>query len=404
MRQREQYDLSDEARRELDALDRALAGEPVDAEFDEVARLAREMRAVRPEPAEDFAAKLDDRLADGFPPVHGSPSPFAIRVREWLAGARPMRLLAPAGAVATIVVVASVAVIQSDGGDNAQPTETAATTPAIEDGRAGTAAAPAAPEANALGGAETAAAPPGADLSVEPPPGGSADRDRVAAGSEREVERSATLTLSAEGEEFEDVADGVVEVTDQYDGFVLSSEESSSGETSRAVFELEIPSESLKTALADLSALAHVEARSEDAVDITAQSVTARQRLTDARAHVEGLLGQLATADTTKESDRIAARLELARAESAQAKAEFQKLARRANFADLRVTVTSDGGGDGDWGVDEAIDDIGDALSTAGGVVIVSAAILLPIGIVIALIAFAWRRSVRRGRERALGD
>jgi hypothetical protein len=405
MKQREQYELSDEARRELDALDRALAGEPVDAEFDEVARLAREMRAVRPEPSEEFAEQLDERAASGFPPEHGSPSPFAIRVREWLAGARPMRLLAPAGAVATIAIVASVAVIQTGGGeDAAQPTETAATTPATEEGGAGTAAAPATAESDELSQAGSGA-PPAEDFSFEVPPSGNAlDRERVAPGSEREVERSATLTLSAEDEEFEDVADGVVEVTDQFDGFVLSSEESSSGETSRAVFDLEIPSEDLSAALADLSALAHVEARSEDAVDITAQSVTARQRLTDARAQVDGLLGQLATADTAKESDRIASRLELARAEVARAKAEFQKLARRVNFSNVRVTVTSDGGGDGDWGVDEAIDDIGDALSTAGGVALISAAIILPIGLVIALLALAWRRTVRRGRERALGE
>ena len=53
---------------------------------------------------------------------------------------------------------------------------------------------------------------------------------------------------------------------------------------------------------------------------------------------------------------------------------------------------------------DDAIDDIGDSLSTAGGIVLVSAAILLPIAILIALVALAWRRSVRRGRERALGE
>jgi hypothetical protein len=212
------------------------------------------------------------------------------------------------------------------------------------------------------------------------------------------------LTLSSEGEEFEAVTDGVIAVTAQYEGFVVSSEESSSGESSRAVFELEIPSQSLSAALADLSGLAHVEARSEDALDITAPTVDARQRLTDARAQVKGLLGQLASADSPEETDRIQARLDIARAEAAEAKAEVQRLARRANFSDVRVTVTSDGGGDGDWGIEEAIEDIGDALSTAGGIALVSAAILLPIGLVIALVAFAWRRSVRRGRERALGD
>ena len=178
---------------------------------------------------------------------------------------------------------------------------------------------------------------------------------------------------------------------------MLSSEESSSGERSRAVFDLEIPSDKLSPALADLSALAHVESRSEDPQDITAQTSTARQQLADARAQVKGLLGQLAAADTTKETDRIQARLDIARAEAAAAKAEAQRLARRANFSDVRVTVTSDGGGDGDWGIEEAIDDLGSALSTAGGIAIVSAAIILPIGLVIALIGLAWRRSFAAG-------
>ena len=169
-------------------------------------------------------------------------------------------------------------------------------------------------------------------------------------------------------------------------------------------FELRIPSDQLSATLGELSELAHVESRTEDAQDITAQTATARQRLADARARVKGLLGQLEAADTPKRTDRIQARLDIARSEAAAAKAEAQQLARRANYSDVRVTVTADGGGDGDWGIEEAIDDIGNALSTAGGVALVSAAIVLPIGLVIALIGIAWRRSVRRGRERALGE
>ncbi|HEX6115976.1 MAG TPA: DUF4349 domain-containing protein [Solirubrobacterales bacterium] len=395
MRQREQHDLSDEARRELDALDRALAGEPVDAELDAVAKLARDMRAMRPEPSGEFATRLDDRVEDGFPPEPGSAASPAARLREWLAGVRPARIVAPAGAMATLVIVVSVAVIQSGGGD--------ATTP-VEETRGGAPAAPAIPE-DAAGGAVGEAAPgiavPGdQEQFAVPAPSG----DRVAPNEDRKVERSASLALSTDGDGFADVTDGVVAVTDRYDGFVLSSEQSSSGDSSRAEFDLRIPSGDLSAALADLSELAHVESRTEDALDITAPAANARQQLTDARAQVEGLLTQLAEADSPKETDRIQARLDIARSDVAAAKAEVRGLARRANFSDVRVTVTSDGGGDGDWGVEEAIDDIGDGLSTAGGVALVAAAIVLPIGLVIALIAFVWRRTVRRGRERALGE
>ena len=413
MRQREQHDLSEEARRELDALDRALAGEPVDAEFDGVARLARDLRAERPAIPADFATRLDARVEDGFRPEPGSSSGAGSRFREWIAGIRAMRVIAPAGAVATVVVVASVAVIQSGGGETGAPLDgteqtATATAPAPTDEVRGEAdAAPAIPEdAGALGEASGGVAEQfSEDSAVQDTLGAGGDSEAVAPGERgRKVEQSAALSLSADGDEFETVTDGVVEVTDQYGGFVLASEASSSGERSRAVFDLEIPSGRLSAALADLSALAHVEARSEDTEDITAQTVTARQRLADARAQVKGLLGQLAAADTPKQTDRIQARLDIARSEAAVAKAEAQRLARRADFSDVRVTVTSDGGGDGDWGIEEAIDDIGDALSTAGGVALVSAAIVLPIGIVIALIGLAWRQSVRRGRERALGD
>jgi hypothetical protein len=59
--------LTADAERELHALDEALAGRPVDPELEGVARLAREMRADRPEPRPDFAAELDARAAAGFP-------------------------------------------------------------------------------------------------------------------------------------------------------------------------------------------------------------------------------------------------------------------------------------------------------------------------------------------------
>lgn len=414
MRRSEDLELDREVRRELDALDRALAGEPVDAEFDAVATLARELRETRPEPDAAFAEELDRRAAGGFPARDGAPpSRFAVRVREWLAGVRPMWIAAPAGAVATVVLVASVAVIQSGGGEDATSPVAEQSTqgePAADTGRDAAAAETLeAPDTGAAGGT----APPGeselnADEAlpttptVPSPP--TQDRERVAPGSDREVERSATLALSADGDEFAEAADGVVEITDRYKGFVVSSDESEFGDTSRATFELEIPSDRLSAALADLSELAHVESRTEDTLDITAPTVTARQRLTDARAEVDALLGQLSEADTPKETEDIRARLDVARAEVAAAKEEAQLLARRANYADVRVTLSSDDGGEGDWGADDAVDDIGDALSTAGGIALITAAILLPIAFLVALVALAWRRSVRRGRERALGD
>ena len=52
---------------------------------------------------------------------------------------------------------------------------------------------------------------------------------------------SARLSLGAEADEVQDVANGVVEVTDRYDGVVVDSQVTSDQAGARASFELEIP-------------------------------------------------------------------------------------------------------------------------------------------------------------------
>jgi hypothetical protein len=393
MRQREDHELSVEARRELEALDRALAGEGVDPELEGVATLARELRASRPHMPERLAANLDERTASGF--ASAAP-PKSERLRHWLTGIRPIQVLAPAGAIAAIAVVVSVAVIRGDGGD-AGPM--AGTTPVAEEdtepvpGQEAQLSAPGGAPVDA--GASTGSVPRGP--TIDPGSGRLAPRQ-----NERAIESSASLGLSTDADEFDGVADDVIAVTDRYSGLVVSSDETTSGETSRATFELAIPSDRLQEALADLSALAHVQSRSEATEDITAPTVNARANLTDAQAEVEALLRQLGEADTPSETREIRARLDIARAQVAEARDDVRRLARRADLATVLVIVTSDGAGDGDWGVEEALDDVGDVLSTAAGVTLVSLAVLVPLALVLALVALAYRLAVRRGRERAL--
>src|SRR5215218_147869 len=190
MRQREHHDLSGEAGRELDALDRALAGEPVAAEFDAVARLARDMETKRPEIAPEFAARLDAQVRRGFRAGPGTQRPASARFRDWLAGLRPMRIVAPAGALATVVVIASVAVMQNGGGEDGAPVTTETTN------RDGSAPAPAPLLEGESGGAGATA--PEADALSAGGPG--ANGDRAAPNESRKVESSASLTLSTDGE------------------------------------------------------------------------------------------------------------------------------------------------------------------------------------------------------------
>jgi hypothetical protein len=403
MRQREEQ-LSAEVRRELEALDRALAGEGTGPELEGLDTLVRELRAARPEPSAGFAAELDEMAASGF---EGSNQITTFdRLRARLAGVRPSQVLAPAGALATIAVVVSVAVIRGDGADEGpmpqsdRPVPLPAAEAPSEEGE---------PE---RGAAEPFATPGGRELDAmttpsfqqSAPPVGPG-QGRLAPGQrERAIESSASVGLTTDGDEFEEVADGVIEVTDRHRGLVVRSDESSAGESSRATFELAIPSDRLQQALADLSSLAHVESRSEATEDITAPTVSARAELTDAQAEVDSLLRQLAEADTPADTREIRARLDVARAQVAEARDDVRRLSRRADLATVAVTVTSDGTGDGEWGVEEALDDVGDVLSTTAGVTLVALAVLVPLALVLVLIALAYRLAVRRGRERTLDD
>lgn len=416
MRPRDEQQVAEvepQVERELAAVDQALAGRPVDPELESLVELARELRAKRPEPREEFAAELDARCGERFSSSDGGRA-SAARLRAWLGGLRPAQLLAPAGALATLTIVVSVAVVQTGGERSGTPEPEAPTIAAQEaqepagvNGDAADVAAPmteddesAATEDPASGRATS----PGDSATALPVPPPLPPRDRLAPGQEqRRVERHASLELSADSDEFVDVADRVVEVSDRYRGIVVSSQQTATDEQSRATFELAIPSASLPAALADLSELANVESRSEGSLDITGPTVSAREQRDDAQAEVRSLRRQLADADSPAQTRRIRDRLDAAREELARARAQVRRLDRRARFANVFVTVTADASGDGEWGISEALDDARALLSTAAGVVLIAGAATLPIAILIAALWLIRRTTVRRGREQALG-
>src|SRR5829696_4064546 len=88
--------LPPEVQRELDAIDAALAGRPVDAELTEIGALAVALREDRPEPSASFAADLDRRTAAGF----ARPRRRDRAVALW----RRSNVLAPALAAALLLV------------------------------------------------------------------------------------------------------------------------------------------------------------------------------------------------------------------------------------------------------------------------------------------------------------
>ena len=109
MRHRES--LTPEQERELDALDRALAGEPVEFELRELEELVRDVRATGPEMTPAFAARLEQEVRDGFPtsqerpPLQRAP---AVAGRRWV-------LLPAAGSLAAVLVALVVVLGGGDG-------------------------------------------------------------------------------------------------------------------------------------------------------------------------------------------------------------------------------------------------------------------------------------------------
>jgi Domain of unknown function (DUF4349) len=372
-----------------------------------------ELRALRETPSERFAAELDAWAAEGFPsaerPSHadevmGAPRPRLTRLRERFSSQRrPLRAALAGGAAAVLALTVAVGVFQGANDDPGREGRAIEGGPGTESAPGGGAAGERLDQAAPSDAIE--AAPSDA---IEPapttlPPVPPVPPEKLKPGQPRIQERNASMTLSTEPDQVDDVADGVVDVTDRYDGIVVSSDVSTSGGKGRASFDLRIPTANLQAALADLSDLAHVASRDEGTLDITAPFVTAEERFDDAKAEVDALLDQLAAADSPSEVASIREQLRLARQELAAARAELGALKQRADFSRVSVAVVADGDGDG-WSIGDAADDAVNVLEALGGAALVTLAVLVPLGGIAALAWLALRELRRRRREAALDE
>ncbi len=365
----------------------------------ELQELGDLLREDPPRPDPGWARELDARAAAGFPRPPRR-SPFRV--------VRPF-LLPSLGFAATVVLVVGL-VTAVDTGDHESASDGSG-------GGASSGAGASAGSADSSGGASMeresareAAKDSSSSLSaprsavVPSSRGGdpSSDSRRT-----RRVERTAALTLAARPREVEDVADGVVRVTDASGGYVASSSVSG-GDDANATFELRIPSNRLQRTLAELSRLAHVRGRSQATNDITAESVSARERLREARREREGLLRALARAITLNETDSIKARLRIVNRRIGVARAAMRRIDNRARFANVDVTLVADrdagagGDDDGTWTPGDALRDAVRVLEVAAGIAVIVLALAIPLGLVAVLGVAAGRLAGRRRRERAL--
>ena len=189
------------------------------------------------------------------------------------------------------------------------------------------------------------------------------------------------------------------------DLFVLRSSVSTGDDSERGgSFDLRIPAESLRTALADLSKLGHVRARREAGSDVTPAYVSVRDRLEAARAERESLLRRLAAADTDAAAERIRTRLAGVSLRIERLRREFGALRERTNYSAVTVDLEASDGdsGAGGGGTRDALDDSLGLLADSLNLLVRALGVLIPLALIGGLGWLGGRILRRRRREAAL--
>ena len=401
--------------RELAALDDALAGRPVEPDLADLGELAMLLREDRPVTDDAFARALDLKAERGFPREQRKARRFGIKLPRI-----PMPALGLAASLVLVVGVTGVVLSQQgddvttlsgtvdsqesngdSGGGGSAPSsgDSSTSAPARKQVAPSTEEAPDTGSAPAPG---TTSSP--AVIGPLPPVPGDPNADRR---QRRQVERSAELALATRPNDIDTAAAGILRVTGQVGGYVVSSTVSSN---TGGQFELRVPEPRLADALTRLSRVANVRRRTQSAQDITGQVVSVRERLTDARTERRSLLRQLAKADTTNETSSIRARLRLVSGQISAAKRDLSRIQTRASYSTIAVSLVAERRGaasddnddDGAWTPGDAFDDAVRILEVGAGVLLVALAIVLPLGLLAIPAWLATRHAGQRRRERAL--
>ncbi len=369
----------------LEAVDAALAeGRVTDPEASELQELALALRAESPRPSPELVARMDERVAAGFPRKQ--------RIR--LPGLPRLAVLGGAAAAAVAVIVA---VSLGTHGNNSSPGgSTVSASSAVEKSSAGGATA-AGPSAAADSAGSTAQSAPAAKALAAPAPAG------PRASGPRHVERSASITLAAARNKLESVANEIVAVVDRHRGYVLHSSVTS-GSGGGGSFDLRVPVGSLPATLSDLSGLADVRSRSQNVNDVTSSYNATSDRLDTQRALRQSLLKQLAAATTASQADALRSRLRLVSANIRSLSAQFDALRQRTSLASVEVSLVpkraraavTTGGIGGD------LHDAFHSLVVSFGIALRVLGIAIPLALVGGLAWLAAAMLRRRRREAAL--
>jgi Domain of unknown function (DUF4349) len=401
----------------LAVIDATLAGEAVEPEHAALAELTLILAEQRPNPRPEFTAALDERVRRRFAVSPADAGRRRRARRRWLYA--PGAMVGAAAAVAVVIVAAGglhQPDTRSSTASSSAPSRTSVPGLARRTATSGnSAAASSAGSVTSLKGSPaarpgqaTSSSSPSAPLPAGTLAPGAAPAPHTGG---RQVVQSAQLSLSTHPDQVASVAQQVFDVVSAQKGVVQSSTvTSSSGSSGYGEFQLSVPSSNLQATMSALSGLhgASVVSRTDGSQDITGKVGGAGRRLADARALRTSLLRQLATATSQSQITSLKAQLRDAEASINSDLATLNALHRQVDNSQISVTINaatvpvhaaSSGGG---FTIGKAAHDAERVLVVAAGVALIALAVLVPLSLLAAVVAWLGFRLRRRRREQAL--
>ena len=392
------HGLSPEQQAALVELEAALDGDGTGPEADYWRELRADVRGLAPPIDPTFEQALRGRLHAAQPPVKPRRG-----LRSAVSGA-PRRPLLAAAATFAVIGASAVTVLALTGG-RAGSVHSAPALPDSAVFRSG------APDSTGTASGPRLSAP--AVHSARTDNAGRALSPPLAAGAEapgqtggRLQNLGASISLGAGTQGVQQLAGRVGRLAVAAGGFVESSRvQLQQGASGEALMLLQIPSAKLPATLAQLERIAPVRAEAQSLQDVTGQCETASARLSAARAERAALLRALAGATTPAAIESLHARLAQAGRQIAAAERQRTAVSRRAARAQVEVTVLGEAAhGGGGLTLRRGLDEAGHVLAVSLAVLMIAAAVLIPLGIALTALALGGRYWRRQRRERVLSS
>jgi hypothetical protein len=237
-----------------------------------------------------------------------------------------------------------------------------------------------------------------------------------APGTAKHAIQSAQLQLTTPNGHIEQVASEVYDVVGLENGTVQNShvtQANGSGNQSYAEFSLTIPTSNLQETMTRLSQLhyATVSSRTDGVQNVSSQYSSDQHNIADEKATRVALLKELQSAYTTTAIDSIKAQLQLAERQLASDENALGSLQHKISYSSLNVQVNAgpiifplrhSSSSNKSFTIGKATHDAGRVLVVMAGIMLIGLAVLLPIALVIALLAWVGFLIRHRRREHAL--